>query len=187
MLLATKTNGWGRSQDGGVGRQWVSVSAQLGCLPATGGRPWHPRRWEKRPSEQVGRGGTEGEEKWRPDRIHAPDPEEIRRGRQAGPSRRSRRGAESDRSPSPLGLGSLLSSQASPLPSKAPSRLPGRKAGEIRRGTWEGPSGTRGAGEERRVFALPTGAQEACWAPKSGRLPSETTGGYAWAPSVPWS
>ena len=62
------------------------------------------------------------------------------------------------RSPGPLVLGSLLSSQASPLLSKAPSRPCGswghrREAREIWRGRWEGPSGTGGAGEERRAFA----------------------------------
>ena len=42
-----------RSQDGGVGRHWVSISPQLGCLPAAGGGPWHPRNWEEPPSELV--------------------------------------------------------------------------------------------------------------------------------------
>ena len=41
----------GRSQDGGVGRCGVSVSPQLGCLPATGGGLWCPRRWEEHQSE----------------------------------------------------------------------------------------------------------------------------------------
>ena len=39
-------------------------------------------------------GGLRGEEKWRPDRIGAPEAGEIRRGKQEGPSGRSRRGAE---------------------------------------------------------------------------------------------
>ena len=71
------------------------------------------------------------------------------------------------------GTGSLLSSQASPLSSKAHlSHLAAlawghrREAREIRRGRWEGPYGTGGAGEKRRAFALPTRAQEACWAPR---------------------
>ena len=51
------------------------------------------------------------------------------------------------------GPGSLLSSQADPLPSKAHSRLRGSpghrsKAREIRRGRREGPSRTGRAGEE---------------------------------------
>ena len=75
-----------------------------------------------------------------------------------------------------------MSSQADPLPSKAPPGCVGpwghrREAGQIRRGRRKGPSQTGGAAEERRAFALPTGAQEACWAPRWGPLPSETRGG----------
>ena len=49
----------GRSQDGGVGRRKVSVSPQLGCLPATGGVLWPPRRRKEPQSELVGCTGTE--------------------------------------------------------------------------------------------------------------------------------
>ena len=47
-----------------------------------------------------------------------------------------------------------------------PERIRAPEAGEIRRDRWEGSSGTGGAGEERRAFAPPTQAQEACWAPR---------------------
>ena len=47
-------------------------------------------------------GVLKGKEKWRPDRIGAPEAREIRRGRWEGPSRRSKRGAEGD-CPTPLG------------------------------------------------------------------------------------
>ena len=77
-----------------------------------------------------------------------------------------------------------------PMPSEVLSR-PGwswgcrRKAWEIRRGRWEGPSGTRGAGKEQREFAPPTRTKEACWAPRWGPPPPETRGRrHAWAPSV---
>ena len=39
-------------------------------------------------------GGLRGEEKWRPDKIGAPEAREIKRGRQEGPSGTSGRGAE---------------------------------------------------------------------------------------------
>ena len=50
----------GQSQDSGVGRRGVSISPQLGHVPATGGGLWCPRRWEEPQSEPVGRRGTEG-------------------------------------------------------------------------------------------------------------------------------
>ena len=57
----------------------------------------------------------------------------------------------------------------------APLRL--GRSGEA--GGW-GPLG--GVAEERRAFALPPRAQEACWAPRWGPLPSETrVGGHTWA------
>ena len=43
-----------------MGILWVSISPQLGHLPAAGGGPWCPRTWEEPLSEPVGRGGTEG-------------------------------------------------------------------------------------------------------------------------------
>ena len=52
---------------------------------------------------------------------HRRETGEIKRGRREGPSRRSGRGTEGD-CPAHSGLESLLSSQANPLPSKAPSR-----------------------------------------------------------------
>ena len=118
-------------------------------------------------------GGLRREEKWRPDRIGDPEAGEIRRGRREGHLGRSGREAEGD-CPAHSGLGSLLSSQAGPLPSKPPPSLPQphwswrhrKEAREIRRGRQEGPSQTGGAGEERRAFAPPTRAQEACWAPR---------------------
>ena len=96
---------------------------------------------------------------------------------------RSRKGAEGI-CPTQSGMGSLLSSQASPPPSKAPSRPYGswehrRVAREIRRGRWEGSSRTGGAGEELRALSPPTRAQEAYWAPWWGPPPSETRGGGA--------
>ena len=83
---------------------------------------------------------------------------------------KSRKGVEGV-CPAHSGRGSLLSSQASPLPSKSPSRPSGswghrREAGVIRRGRREGTFRTGGAGEEQSVFALPTKTQEACWAPR---------------------
>ena len=42
-------------------------------------------------------GGLRGEEKWRPDRISAPEAREIRRGRWEGLSRKSRRETEGNR------------------------------------------------------------------------------------------
>ena len=92
------------------------------------------------------------EEKWRLDRIGAPEAREIRRGRREELSGKSRRGVEGD---CVTHSGSLLSSQAGPLHSKVPSKLRGswghrREAGEIRRGRQEWPSQTRRAGEERR-------------------------------------
>ena len=177
------------------------------------------------------------EEKWRPDRISAPEAGEIRRGRWEGPSGRNRRGTEGNHlahsdpgacwaprwvpcppkpppglvgplghrrevreirrgrqegssgrrgrgaegnCPTHLGPGSLLSSQADPLSSKTPPGHVGpwghrREAGENRRGRQKEPSGMsqRRAGEEQRAFALPTLAQEACWAPRWGPAPSE--------------
>ena len=53
----------GQSQDGGRGGRRVHVSPQLGRLPDAGGGPRCPRRWEEHPSDQVGCGGHEGEEK----------------------------------------------------------------------------------------------------------------------------
>ena len=68
---------------------------------------------------------------------------------------------------------SLLSSQAGSLSSKAPSPLtgPGGIGGRPGRSGEAGGRGplrpqTGGAGEERRAFAPPTQAQEACWAPR---------------------
>ena len=105
---------------------------------------------------------------------HRREAGEISRGRQEGPLGRSRRGAEGD-CPDHSGPGSLLSSQAGTLPSKAPPSPhhhtgTGDIGGRPRRSGEAGVRGsprpqTRGAGEERRTFALPTQAQEACWAP----------------------
>ena len=64
-------------------------------------------------------GARRGEENQKTDRIGAPEAGEIRRGRREGLSGRSRRGAEDDRL-AHSGPGRLLSSQASPLPCKAP-------------------------------------------------------------------
>ena len=61
----------------------------------------------------------------------------------------------------------------------------GGRPGENRRGRREGDSRTRGAGKEQRVFAPPTQAREACWAPRWGLPPSETRSWrLTWAPSV---
>ena len=60
-------------------------------------------------------GGLNGEVKWRPDRISNAEAGEIRRGRWEGPSQTG--GAEGV-CPTHSGTGSLLSSQADPLPSK---------------------------------------------------------------------
>ena len=49
---------------------------------------------------------------------------------------------------------------------RRPDRISAPEAAEIRRGRWEGPSQSGGAGEERRVLVPPTLAQEACWAPR---------------------
>ena len=174
------------SQDGGVGRRGVTVSPQLGHLPATAGGLWHPRRWEEPQSELVGHRRTEwGEVEARQDQHPWG---QGGKERQAGGTLQEEQERSGGRSPGPLGPGSLLSSQASTLPSKAPCRCCGSLGaqeggwGEIRRGRWEGPSQTGGAGEETRAFALPTRAQEGCWPPRWGPLPSETRGGgHTWA------
>ena len=69
--------------------------------------------------------------------------------------------------------GQVLYPQRPPLGGVGPGSIGGRP-GENRRGRWEGPSGTRGAGVEQRAFAQPTQAREACWAPRPGPAPSET-------------
>ena len=104
-------------------------------------------------------GGLRGEEKWRPDRIGTPEAREIRRGRREGLSGKSWRGAEGD-CPAHSGTGSLLSSQANPLPFKAP--LPpaalvlggiGRRPG--RSGEAGGRDPPRPEEQERRGGRLP--------------------------------
>ena len=83
---------------------------------------------------------------------HKREAGEIRRGRQEEPSRGSGRGAEGN-CPTHLGTGSLLSSQADPLPSKPHPGCVGpwghmREAGEIRGGREEGPCRRSRTGEQ---------------------------------------
>ena len=120
-------------------------------------------------------GGLRGKEKWRPDKIGTPEAEDIRRGRQEGPSGKSRRGEEGD-CPAHLGTGSLLSPRPVPCPPSLPpphSRIgPGGIGGRLGR---SGEAGGRGLPrpeeQERRgaYFSQPIRAQEACWAP--GEVP----------------
>ena len=90
------------------------------------------------------------------------------------------------RLPGPLGPGRLLSSQAGPLPSKAPSRPHGswghrREAREIRRGRREEPSGRSGRGAEG-VCSAHLGLRSLLGS-QVRSLPSETRGGgHAWGP-----
>ena len=119
---------------------WLGKSARL--------LGWviHPQR---SPLGQVGPGGVGGR------------PGENRRGRQEGP--KCWRGGEGICS-TYWGTGSLLGSQAGPLLSKVPFKLRvswghKREAEEISRGRWKGLSGMRGAGEEWRAFAPPTGGR----------------------------
>ena len=77
-----------------------------------------------------------------------------------------------------------LPGRSPPPPNPPPGHVgPGVMGGRLGR---SGEAGRRGpSGEEWRVIAPPTRAQEACWAPRRGPLPSETRGGgHAWAPSV---
>ena len=104
-----------------------------------------------------------GVEKWRPDRISAPEAREIWRRRQeelSGKSGRERRvitWPTQAREPAELpGWSSALQGPLSPWLHWSWGQR--REAREIRRGRQEGPSRTGGAEEERRVFALPTGA-----------------------------
>ena len=125
----TLREGWEKSEGRSPGPLWPGslLSSQAGSLTS------------KAPSRPRGSWG------------HRREAGEIRRGRREGPSRRSRRGAEGNRL-AHSGTGGLLSSQASPLPSKAPpSPTPNpphwswghrREAREIRRGRREGPSQT---------------------------------------------
>ena len=157
---------YGESQDGGVGRHWVSISPQLGCLLAAGGGLWCPRRWEEPQSEPVGHRGTErgGEVEARQDqRLWGQGYQE----RQAGGTLQEEQERSGGRSLGPLGLESLLSSQAgTPCPKAPPGHVgPGSIRGRL--GRW-GEAGRRGplggAGEERRVIVPPTRARGACWA-----------------------
>ena len=172
----------------------VSVSPQLGHLPAAGGELWHPRRREKPQSEPAGHRGTEGggeveaRQDWHPWGQGNQE-------RQAGRTLWEELERSGGRLPCPLGHGEPAefpgqspALQGSPPPGRIGPGGHRKEAGEIRRGRWEGPSQTRRAREERRAFAPPTQAQEACWAPRWGPLPSETrSGGHTWVPPVPWA
>ena len=75
--------------------------------------------------------------------------------------------------PPTQGQGACWAPRPIPCPPNPPPGCMGpwghrREAREIRRRRREGPSQTGGAGEERRVFAMPTQAQEECWAPRWG-------------------
>ena len=54
MIINNKDEG--QSQDGGVKRNGVCVSPQLGHLPDASGGPRHSRGWKEPPSEPVGCG-----------------------------------------------------------------------------------------------------------------------------------
>ena len=86
-----------------------------------------------------------------------------------GPSERSGREAEGD-CPAHLGPGSLLNSQANPLPSKPPPGNVGpwehKTEAKGRTGEVGGRGPPGGVGEEWRVIASLTLGQEACWAPR---------------------
>ena len=168
----------------------VSISPQLGHLPAAGGGRWCPKRWEEPTPKWTGRmwghwerrrsGGQTGS---------VPEAGEIRRGRREGPSGNSGREVAGDLL-AHSGQGACWAPRLVNS-SKAPSRMCGswghkREAGRSGEAGGRGPLG--GAGEKRKAFALPTQAQEACWAPWWGPPPSETRGvGHAWAHSVPWA
>ena len=97
-----------------------------------------------------------------------------RSGEAGGRSHLGGAGEERRRLPCPLEPGSLLSSQPGALTSKVPpTPPPAELVLGAQEGAWgdqerqaEGLSQARGAGEERRAFAPPTGAQEAFWAPR---------------------
>ena len=185
------------SRDGSMGRCGSRISPQLGCLPDAGGGPRCPRRQEEPPSDWVGCGGTEwgGEvEAWQ-DQCHWGVGLGWGRGSHAW---RDPQGLRSGGAclafplPNQPGKPSWLSGQVlctqRPTPGHTGPGGIGRRPGENRRGRWEGPSRTRGAGEERRAFAPPTRAGEACWAPRPGPLPSETRGSlgpFCWVEPKP--
>ena len=133
------------------------------------------------------------EEKWRPDRTSTPEGW-LRRGR-VSHAWRDPQGLRSQGSGSNVSLTQsaregcpnlcrILNPQRSPPGWVGPGGIGGR-LGENRRGRREEPSRTRGAGKEQRVFASPTWALEACWAPRWAPPPSETRGGrHTWGPSV---
>ena len=109
-------------------------------------------------------------EKWRPDRIGAP---EARGSGGAGGRDCPGRAGEEQR----VITWSTWAREPAELPSwyppsKAPSTLHGslgaqdRGQGDQERQVGGGPSQIRGAGEERRAFAPPTRAQEGFWAPR---------------------
>ena len=108
--------------------------------------------------------GMRREEKWRPDRISAPEASEIRRGSREGLSGKSKRGVDL---PTQDGEPAELPGR---YPPPKPTPRPGgswrhrKEAREIRRGRRKGPSG-RNRREEEGV--CPThSTQEACWAPR---------------------
>ena len=177
------------SQDGCVGRCWVSISPQLGHLLAAGGGPWPKEmggtpKWTSRTwGDRVGGriGGRTGLVPLRPGRSGEAGGRRYPGG--AGEEWRAfapptqARGAYW--APSPV-----LCPPTLPFPPAAGHRK--EAEGNSREAGGRGPLG--GVAEEQRGIASPTRAQEACWAPRWGRPPSETRGeGHAWAPSVPWA
>ena len=175
-----------------MGRGRVCISPQLERLPAAGERPQCPRRQKKPPSELVGSGGGQkGEKKWSPDRASVPEGW-LKGGGVSMPEGTLRHSDQGVMCPacvlpnhsgkSAQFSGQVLHHQKLPLCCVGPGDVGGRP-GENRRGRWEGSFRTGGAGEEGRVFAPPTRAQGAYWAPRWGPLPSETrSGGHTWAP-----
>ena len=88
--------------------------------------------------------------------------------RQAGGTLWEKRERSRGRSPGPLGSGSLLSSQAgTPPPKPHPGRVGLGGIGErLGRSGEAGGGPLGGAGEDPRVIAPPTRAEEACCAPR---------------------
>ena len=141
--------GW--SQDGGVGWRGVCISPQLGHLPDAGGGPWRPRGWEEAPSKLVGRGGTEGGE-------------EVETRQDQCPWGIAERGE---------GFPCLEGHSGAWIRGNMPSISPIQSAGEVCPALGPGPTPLEA---QRRVFAIPTQAREACWAPRWRPPPPETRG-----------
>ena len=105
-----------------------------------------------------------GEEKWRPDKISAPEAREIRRGKWEGLSGKSGRGAEGDCLACSGRGGCSAPKPLPPHPKPHPRHVgPGGIGGRPGRSGVAGGRGHPGGAEEKqRGIALPTGARGGC-------------------------